>query len=132
MRKSVIFTIGGLLVLLLGAAFGRIFHANPVENNLKHAEVPRKWWDDLALIKLVAAAGLLIGIVWPPLLMFTAVSLVFYFGGAVVQHIRAGDWNFAPAGSGAILAAVLVGLLKSGPNRAVAESKTLHDSATKR
>lgn len=132
MRKSVLFTIGGLLVLLLGAAFGRIFHARPVEENLEHADVPRKWWDDLAIIKLAASAGLLIGIVWPPLLMLTAVCLVFYFGGAVVQHIRAGDWNFAPAGSGAVLAAILVGLLKTGRPQALDEGKTLHDSATGR
>lgn len=130
MRKSVLFVIGGLLVLLLGAAFGRVFHADPVENNLKHADVPRKWWDDLAIIKMAAAAGLIIGIFWPPLLMITAVCLVFYFGGAVVQHIKAGDPNFAPAGSGMVLAAILVGLLKTGRPQALDESKTLHDSAT--
>ncbi len=130
MRKSVIFSVAGLLVLLFGAAFGRIFHADPVEDNLKNAEVPRKWWDDLAIIKLLAGAALLIGLVWPPLLMLTAVLLVFYFGGAVVQHIRAGDWKFAPAASGMVLAAVLTGLLTKGPTRALPASKTLHDSAT--
>lgn len=130
MRKPVIFAVAGLLILLFGAAFGRIFHAEPVEDNLKNADVPRKWWDDLAIIKLLAAAGLLIGLVWPPLLMLTAVLLFFYFGGAVVQHIRAGDWKFAPAGSGMVLAGVLVGLLTKGPTRALPETKTLHDSAT--
>jgi DoxX-like family len=53
--------------------------------------VPAKYLMPLAACELAGAAGLLAGIVWPPLGVAAGVALVIYFVGAVVSHLRVGD-----------------------------------------
>ncbi len=53
--------------------------------------VPEKYLMPLAACELAGAAGLLIGIWWPPLGVAAGVGLVIYFLGAVVSHLRVGD-----------------------------------------
>jgi hypothetical protein len=50
-----------------------------------------KWFPWLAACELVGAAGLLLGLVWPPIGMAAAVGLVVYFACAVGAHLRVGD-----------------------------------------
>lgn len=53
--------------------------------------VPEKYLMPLAACELAGAAGLLVGIVWPPLGVAAGVGLLIYFVGAVVSHVRVGD-----------------------------------------
>ncbi|HEX2344129.1 MAG TPA: DoxX family protein [Vicinamibacterales bacterium] len=53
--------------------------------------VPEKYLMSLAACELAGAAGLLAGILWPPLGIAAAVGLVIYFVGAVISHLRVGD-----------------------------------------
>ncbi len=119
MRKSIILVTTALLGLLVFTGIGKFARAKPIEHNLESAEVPRKWWDELATLEMLGTAGLIVGIFWPPLMMLTAICLVLYFAGAVSAHIRAGDKNVAPSGAGMILAAILAVLLKRTPDRTV-------------
>ena len=53
--------------------------------------VPLKFFPFLAACEFAGAAGLLTGIVWPPLGLAASVGLVVYFVGAMVGHLRVGD-----------------------------------------
>jgi DoxX-like family len=53
--------------------------------------VPEPYLMPLAACELAGAAGLLVGIVWPPLGVAAGIGLVLYFVGAVVSHLRVGD-----------------------------------------
>jgi hypothetical protein len=55
------------------------------------ARVPMKWLPWLAACEFAGAAGLLIGLAWPPLGIAAAAGLVLYFIGAIVAHLRVGD-----------------------------------------
>lgn len=108
MRKPILLITTALLGLLLVTGIGKYTRATPIENNLEAAEVPRKWWNGLATLEMLGSIGLIIGLVWPPLMVVTAICLVIYLSGAVVAHLRAGDANITPSGAGAVLAAMLV------------------------
>lgn len=114
MRKLIILLVTGLVGLLLVTGVGKYKRAEPIENNLEAADVPRKWWDELATLEMLGAAGLIAGLVWPPLMLLTAICLVLYFAGAVGAHIKAGDANVTPSGAGMVMAAILAVLLKRG------------------
>lgn len=107
MRKSVLIIITALLGLLLFTGIGKYTRATPIEHNLEAADVPRKWWDGLATLEMLGALGLLVGLLWTPLLLLTCICLVLYFSGAAIAHLKAGDANVTPSGGGAILAAIL-------------------------
>ena len=73
--------------------------------------VPLKFFPLLAACELAGAAGLLAGIEWPALGIAAGISLVLYFVGAVVSHLRVSD--FKGIGSAAfmlVLAAAALGL----------------------
>jgi hypothetical protein len=53
--------------------------------------VPLRYFAALAACELAGAAGLLAGIVWPPLGMAAAVGLILYFTAAMISHLRVGD-----------------------------------------
>lgn len=114
MRKAIILVVTALLGLLLVTGIGKYTRAEPIENNLEAADVPRNWWDKLATLEMLGALGLVVGLFWPPLALLTCACLVLYFGGAVSAHLRAGDKNIAPSGAGMILSATLAVLLKRG------------------
>lgn len=111
MRKSIIFITTVLLGALLFTGIGKYIRAKPIENNLEAVEMPRKWWDGLATIEMLAVAGLIIGFFWPPLMILTGICLVLYFGGAVVAHIKAKDKNVIPSGIATILSGALAVLV---------------------
>jgi hypothetical protein len=50
----------------------------------------------LALVLLVGAAGLIVGLVWAPIGVVAAVGLIGYFVGAICVHVRAGDARHTP------------------------------------
>jgi hypothetical protein len=55
--------------------------------------VPMKWLNLLAACELAGAAGLLLGIAWPPLGIAAGAGLVIYFVGAVASHVRVRDFK---------------------------------------
>ena len=71
--------------------------------------VPLKFFPLLAACEFAGALGLLAGIAWPPLGIAGAVGLVLYFVGAVVSHLRVGD--FKGIGSAAFMLVVAAGAL---------------------
>lgn len=71
--------------------------------------VPLKFFPLLAGCEFAGALGLLAGILWPPLGIAGGVGLVLYFVGAVVSHVRVGD--FKGIGSAAFMLVVAAGAL---------------------
>jgi hypothetical protein len=71
--------------------------------------VPLKYLSLLAAAELAGALGLVFGIWWPNLGVAASIGLVLYFVGAVVSHLRAGD--FKGVGPAAFLLAVAAGAL---------------------
>jgi len=71
--------------------------------------VPLRVFPLLAACEFAGALGLLAGIGWPPLGIGGGVGLVLYFVGAVVSHVRVGD--FKGIGSAAFMLVVSAGAL---------------------
>jgi hypothetical protein len=60
--------------------------------------VPMQYMNLLAACELAGAAGVLLGIWYPPLGVAAGVGLVIYFLGAVASHMRVGDFaGISPA-----------------------------------
>jgi hypothetical protein len=72
--------------------------------NMAKARVPQSWLASLGALKAAGALGLLVGIGVPPLGVAASVGLVLFFIGAITTHLRARDWNIAPAGTFLLLA----------------------------
>ena len=111
MNKATLIVASALLALLIGTGVGKIKRVKPIRHNLRASEVPRKWWSPLGTLELLGAAGIVVGLIIPPLGILTSICLVLYFAGAVGAHVRAQDPNVLPSGSGMILSIVLAKLL---------------------
>lgn len=107
MKKIVLLLTTAIVGLLLVTGIGKYTRATPIEHNLEASDVPRKWWDSLATLEMLGAAGLIVGLFWPPLMLVTCVCLMVYFGGAVTAHLKADDKNILPSGAGMVLSAIL-------------------------
>src|ERR1700738_4467661 len=55
--------------------------------------VPLRYLPLLAACEFAGALGLVLGIWWPPLGVAAGIGLVLYFVGAVVSHLRVGDFK---------------------------------------
>ncbi|MFD5766974.1 DoxX family protein [Streptomyces sp. NPDC127049] len=87
-----------LLALALSASAFMTFTRNPaVAGNMTKLGVPEGWLPWLGTAKVAGALGLLAGLAVPVLGAAAAVGLVLYFAGAVVTHLRAKDYELAPA-----------------------------------
>ena len=69
--------------------------------------VPLKFFPLLAACEFAGGLGLLAGIWWPPIGIAGGVGLVLYFVGAVVSHLRVGD--FKGIGSAAFMLVAAAG-----------------------
>lgn len=105
-----------LMGVLVGTGIGKIKRAKPIRHNLRAVEVPRKWWNPMAAIEFLGAAGLAIGLLFPPLGILAAVGVMLYFAGAVVAHIRTQDKNVVPSGLFMILSGYMVKLMMDRKN----------------
>lgn len=54
---------------------------------------PRRFWRLLPALKVAAAAGLIVGIWFPPLALLTCAALVGYFVIATGMHVAARDFG---------------------------------------
>ena len=117
MKAADSLAVAALIALLVGTGIGKIRHAEPIENNLDAAEVPQKARVPLGSIELVSAAGIIVGLRWRSLGVLTSALLLPYFTGAVLAHVRAGDKNIAPAGSGLLLSIATLRMFLRGRRR---------------
>ncbi|MFI6321143.1 DoxX family protein [Nonomuraea sp. NPDC050556] len=76
------------VVLLAFTAVLNFIRFQPILGNMDRLGVPRGWLPALGLLKLAGAAGLLAGLVAPPLGLAAAVCVVLFFAGAVFTHLR--------------------------------------------
>ncbi|MFE5793909.1 DoxX family protein [Streptomyces sp. NPDC056503] len=90
--------LAALLALAMTASAVMTFTRNPaVAGNMTKLGVPEGWLPWLGTAKVAGALGLLAGLAVPALGVAAAVGLVLYFVGAVVTHLRAKDYELAPA-----------------------------------
>lgn len=81
-----------LLAALLAFTAGRkLSHRESVVRSYLRVGVREEMLNLLAAILLAAAAGLLVGLAWPPIGLAAAIGLVCYFAVAIASHFRADD-----------------------------------------
>jgi len=74
--------------------------------------VPLNYFPHLAACEIVGAVGLVVGIWLPRVGMAAGLGLVVYFVGAIVSHLRVGDWKgIGPAAFMLIISATALVLL---------------------
>jgi hypothetical protein len=90
---------------LLGAA--KILALPAMRERAAHLRYAVSAYRLIGVAEVFGAAGLLVGMAWPPVGVLAAACLLLLVGGAVVAHLRNGDGGrlYAPA----VVAAVVVG-----------------------
>ena len=76
---------------MVAAAARKLTHRAGVVAEYARVGVPEERLNHLALILLAGAAGLLLGLAWPPVGLAAAAGTVVYFLLAVAAHLRHGD-----------------------------------------
>jgi DoxX-like family len=99
-RRPVFLATAVVSVLLAAAlsysAFRKLSHRPVVVQTYRRAGVPEDRLDQLAIVLLAGAAGLLLGLIWAPVGLAAAACLVVYFLVAVTFHVRADDARNLP------------------------------------
>jgi hypothetical protein len=85
-----------LAALLVLTAARKLSHRDEVVASYARVGVPEARLNQLAMILLSGAAGLIVGIVWAPVGVAAAIGLIAYFAVAVSAHIRADDARRLP------------------------------------
>ncbi|NUT23431.1 MAG: DoxX family protein, partial [Hamadaea sp.] len=80
-----------LAALLAYAAIRKLSHEPSVVASYARVGVPEERLNLLAVILFAGAAGVLVGLVWPPLGVAAGIGLVLYFALAVGAHVRFRD-----------------------------------------
>jgi hypothetical protein len=78
--------------------------------NMAKVGVSESWITILGILKAVGAVGLLVGIAVPLIGVAAAIGLVLFFIGAIITHLRAGDYSFGLAVIFLLLAVAALGL----------------------
>lgn len=81
-----------LAVALVASATAKLTKVDRVVENITGTGVPLGWFPWLAAAELAGAAGLVVGLGIEPLGVAAAVGVVLYFIGAVIAHVRVGDY----------------------------------------
>lgn len=105
-------TLGIVLATLLGlisagSAVGKLTKAKPAVEGLYAAGIKDSQIPGLAVLELLGAAGLVVGIWLPWLGVLSAACLTLYFLGAVIAQVRA---KTGPAGFLPPLVIMLIGV----------------------
>jgi DoxX-like family len=85
-----------LAAILVFSAVRKLSHRKDVVQTYLRAGVPEDRLDQLAIVLLAGASGLLVGLLWAPVGLAAATCLVIYFSVAVTFHIRADDARNLP------------------------------------
>ena len=84
--------VGGLYAAItVGSAAGKLTKNEQVLASLTGVGVKDSFVPVLAVLELLGAAGLVVGIWSKPLGLAAAVCLALYFAGAVLAHVRVKD-----------------------------------------
>ncbi|MFG2980043.1 DoxX family protein [Streptomyces sp. NPDC048258] len=98
--------VGGLLALVLTASATFTLQRNDqIVAGMRKVQVPDSWLPRLAALKAAGAIGLVAGLWVTPLGIAAAVGVTLYFVGAVITHLRAKDYELAPAAILTLIAA---------------------------
>lgn len=85
-----------LAALLAMAAIRKLSHRPAVVQSYLRVGVPEERLNQLAVILLAGAAGVLLGLWWAPLGVAAAAGVICYFIAAIGFHLRAGDTRHLP------------------------------------
>lgn len=85
-----------LAAALLFTAIRKLTRTPAIVAQYARAGVPESWLVPLAVVLLLAVAGLAVGAFWTPLALVTGAALTVYFAVAVGFHLRHGDARNAP------------------------------------
>ncbi|MGW0754356.1 DoxX family protein [Streptomyces sp. NPDC002587] len=103
--------VGGLLALVLATSATLTLQRNDqIVASMHKVQVPDSWLPRLATLKAVGAIGLVAGLWITPLGIAAAIGVTLYFVGAVIAHLRAGDFELAPAAALTAIAAAALTL----------------------
>lgn len=102
-----------LAISLVGSAMGKLSGNEKVVSMITGLGVSASSLPLLAGIEIVAALGLLVGLVFRPVGAAAGLIAIVYFAVAVAAHLRRGDREFTPAlvlGSISLVVTVLAAL----------------------
>lgn len=85
-----------LAALLVVTAARKLGHRPAVVATYQRVGVPEKRLNQLAMMLLAGAAGLIVGLWWKPMGIAAAAALVVYFLLAIGAHVRAHDTANVP------------------------------------
>ena len=85
-----------LVGLLVFTAARKLSHRAVVVATYRRVGVPERRLNVLAMLLLAGAAGLVVGLWWPPLVLAAGIGLIGYFLLAVAAHLRARDARSLP------------------------------------
>lgn len=101
-----------LATLLAFAAIRKLSHGEEVVQSYVRVGVPEGKLDLLATILLAGAAGLILGLFWPPMGVAAAIGVACYFLVAMAFHLRADDAEHLATPLGLELIAVAALILR--------------------
>jgi DoxX-like family len=102
-----------LAVVLVISATIKLTRREPYVGGYLRVGVPEDRLDYLAFTLLAGAAGLALGLVWPPIGFAAAIGVVCYFALAVAAHIRADDARNLPTPVTVVAIAVAALILRA-------------------
>jgi hypothetical protein len=103
-----------LALLFLATAAGKLT-GHPASVAIRdHLAIPVVRWQQIGLLEVAAAAGVLIGLALRPLGIAAAAGLVLLSLGAIATHVRAGDKPAAALPAFAALALAAAALVLQG------------------
>jgi hypothetical protein len=118
---SIVYTVVAIAMALMMfvSASGKLT-LNPGAVHVIHdiAGVPMSFFPILAACEIAGGIGLVVGIYRPQLGVAAAIGLVIYFVGALVAHIRVGDWAGLKAPIAPFVMAVAALMLRISSMRA--------------
>ncbi|MFO1537545.1 MAG: DoxX family protein [Actinomycetota bacterium] len=86
--------VAGFTAVMLATSAGMKLRRHRIcVETLETCRVPVRWLPGLATLEGAAAVGIVVGLWWAPLGIAAAAGAVGYFVGAVVAHVRVGDWK---------------------------------------
>jgi DoxX-like family len=85
-----------LATLLLASAAIKITRREPYVQGYLKVGVPEERLNQLALLLIAGAGGLLLGLAWAPIGIAAAACLLVYFALAIAAHLRADDLESLP------------------------------------
>ncbi|MDP3951960.1 DoxX family protein [Microbacterium sp.] len=90
MHAATLIVISITVVMNIVIVVGDIMRAKFVVANSREVGVPDRWLPALAVLKAAGAAGLIVGVMGPPLIgVLAAFGLSVFYLSALIAHLRA-------------------------------------------